>query len=149
MKKPVTVFALAGLAFGSFFAISKPKEPCINLHINFGTLDSKTKVDKCVEASGSTNALDLLHKAGYQTEGTRKYGDAVVCRVDGLPDKSVESCETMPPEKAFWAVIVKKKPLIPLTAEWGWAQKGINETFVSPGDSLGLVFSTNGDLKWP
>jgi hypothetical protein len=56
----------------------------------------------------------------------------------------------MPPEKAFWAVIIKKKEVIPpLSTEWGWAQKGINETYLSPGDSLGLVFSTNGEVRWP
>jgi hypothetical protein len=56
----------------------------------------------------------------------------------------------MPPAEAYWAIIIKKKNVIPFANnEWGWAQKGINETYLSEGDSLGLVFSTEGKLRWP
>jgi hypothetical protein len=56
----------------------------------------------------------------------------------------------MPPENAYWAVIIKKKQTLLLPRnEWGWAEKAINETYLSAGDSIGLVFSNNGDLRWP
>jgi hypothetical protein len=137
-------FTYIGLSF-----LSKPDSNCVNLYVDFGSLNAETKVEKCIDISGKTNALELLKISGYTTEGTQKYGDAVVCRLNGLPDKSVETCEVMPPEDAYWAVIVKEKKLLPLFNEWGWAQTGINEIFLSEGDSLGLVFSTNGDLQWP
>jgi hypothetical protein len=121
----------------------------VNLYVDFGSLNAETKVEKCIDISAETNALELLKISGCTTEGTQKYGDAVICRLNGLPDKSVETCEVMPPEDAYWAVIVKEKKLLPLFNEWGWAQTGINEISLSEGDSLGLVFSTNGDLQWP
>jgi hypothetical protein len=137
-------FTYIGLSF-----LSKPDSNCVNLYVDFGSLNAETKVEKCIDISAETNALELLKISGYTTEGTQKYGDAVICRLNGLPDKSVETCEVMPPEDAYWAVIVKEKKLLPLFNEWGWAQTGINEIFLSEGDSLGLVFSTNGDLRWP
>jgi hypothetical protein len=137
-------FTYIGLSF-----LSKPDSNCVNLYVDFGSLNAETKVEKCIDIFAETNALELLKISGYTTEGTQKYGDAVVCRLNGLPDKSIETCEVMPPEDAYWAVIVKEKKLLPLFNEWGWAQTGINEISLSEGDSLGLVFSTNGDLQWP
>jgi hypothetical protein len=137
-------FTYIGLSF-----LSKPDSNCVNLYVDFGSLNAETKVEKCIDISAETNALELLKISGYTTEGTQKYGDAVICRLNGLPNKSVETCEVMPPEDAYWAVIVKEKKLLPLFNEWGWAQTGINEISLSEGDSLGLVFSTNGDLQWP
>jgi hypothetical protein len=150
MKKGVLPFLVFSLVVGGFFVVNKSEEPCVNLYVDYGSLDNNAKSTECVTVSTQTNALDILNQANYKIEGTQKYGSAVVCRVNGLPDKTVESCEVMPPENAYWAVIIKKKEIIPFpNNEWGWAQKGINETYLSPGDSLGLVFSTNGDLKWP
>lgn len=151
MRKELSLSIVAFLVFvGGFFVVQNNNESCINLYVDFGSLDNSTKVEKCIEASGPKNAVDLLKEAGYTLEGTQKYGDAVVCRVNNLPTSQVDPCEVMPPENAFWAVIIKNNQLFPFPpAEWGWGQKAINETVVSPGDSLGLVFSTNGDLKWP
>ena len=137
-------FIYIGLSF-----LSKPDSNCVNLYVDFGSLNAETKVEKCIDISAETNALELLKISGYTTEGTQKYGDAVICRLNGLPNKSVETCKVMPPEDAYWAVIVKEKKLLPFFNEWGWAQTGINEISLSEGDSLGLVFSTNGDLRWP
>jgi len=148
-NKLVASFLVIGLAFLGFSYLEKASANCVNLYIDYGLLDNSTKIEQCIKVSTETNALEILKTAGYTVEGTQKYGDAVVCRLNGLPDKSAETCEVMPPENAFWAVIVKEKKLLLLFDEWGWAQTGINEIQLSKGDSLGLVFSTNGDLKWP
>ena len=148
-ERLIASFLVIGLAFFGFSYLDKSNSNCINLYIDYGSLDNSTKIEQCVEVSAETNALEVLRTAGYTTEGTQKYGDAVVCRLNGLPDKSVETCDVMPPEDAFWAVIVKEKKLLSFFDDWGWAQTGINDIFLSSGNSLGLVFSTNGDLKWP
>jgi hypothetical protein len=149
IKKLIGYLMLIGLILGGINHINSDKG-CINLYIDYGTLDNGSKITKCIPASGEVNALELLKNENYKIEGTQKYGDAVVCRVNGLPGESFESCESMPPAEAYWAVIIKKKNVIPfLNNEWGWAQKGINETYLSEGDSLGLVFSTEGKLRWP
>jgi hypothetical protein len=150
MKKGLTPFVIVFLFLTGFIFLNKPNDTCVNLYVDYGSLDNKAVSTECITVSNKTNALDILDRAEYKIEGTQKYGNAIVCRVNGLPDKTVESCEIMPPEKAFWAVIIKKKEIFPLlSSDWGWAQKGINETYLSPGDSLGLVFSTNGEVRWP
>jgi hypothetical protein len=150
MKKTIVTVAAAGLVAGGFYISSASNEDCVNLYVDYGSINNQEKITRCISAVDDTNALDILAKASLKIEGTNKYGNAVVCRVNGLPDKSVESCEIMPPENAYWAVIIKKKQVIPFPSnEWGWAQKGINETYLSPGDNLGLVFSTDGDVRWP
>lgn len=78
-------FTYIGLSF-----LSKPDSNCVNLYVDFGSLNAKTKVEKCIDISAETNALELLKISGYTTEGTQKYGDAVICRLNGLPDKSVD-----------------------------------------------------------
>ena len=142
----LAVFALMGFGINMFTKDTS----CVNVYVDYGSLDNNTKVEQCVDSTEGISALDLLDKAKYKIEGTQKYGDAVVCRVNNLPNKSMESCQNMPPENAFWAVIIKKKQFLPFPRnEWGWAETGINEIYLNPGDSLGLVFSTDGDLQWP
>jgi hypothetical protein len=150
MKKTIVTVITAGVIAGGFYTVSNSGDACVNLYVDYGSINNQEKITRCISAVDDTNALDILAKASLKIEGTNKYGNAVVCRVNGLPDKSVESCEIMPPENAYWAVIIKKKQIIPFPSnEWGWAQKGINETYLSPGDNLGLVFSTDGDVRWP
>ena len=140
---------LVALVLGGLNSIRNTKE-CVDLYVDYGSLNNNKKVIECIDVVGKTTGLELLKTAGYKIEGTEKYGEAVVCRLNGLPDKNQESCKSMPPEDAFWAVIIKEKSSIPLfTNEWGWAQKGINELQVSNGDSLGIVLSVNGELQWP
>lgn len=153
MKKPlIAVIVLALLGIG-FVAFTQPKSTCVNLYVDFGSLDSGSKIEKCIEAFEETPASDILKAAKLETQGTEKYGDLVVCRVNGLPDSSRESCKDMPAEDAYWALIIKEGEPFPLpfntAGEWGWAEVGVAELKLHPGDSLGLVFVENGDIKWP
>lgn len=150
MKKIFSIAIAVGLIFGGIAYVTTSDKGCVNVYIDYGTLDNNAKYTNCIGVPSEANALDILKKAKHKIEGTIKYGDAVVCRVNGLPDSSVESCETMPPADSYWAVIIKKKQVVPIPInEWGWAQKGINETYLNPGDSLGLVFSDNGKVRFP
>lgn len=149
MKNKLIIFLFSIVL--SAFAVQAfvEKHSCINLYVDYGSLSKQNKVNKCIEQD-NINALDFIRQSGYTTEGTIKYGDAVLCRLNNLPSNKKESCSEMPPENAYWAVIIKKKQTFILPRnEWGWAEKAINETYLSAGDSIGLVFSTNGDLRWP
>ncbi len=146
-KLIILFFVLALSALGMQAIVAKPS--CINLYVDYGSLSNQKKIKECIDQD-NINALDFIRQAGYTTEGTIKYGDAVLCRLNGLPSNKEESCSEMPPENAYWAVIIKKKQTLPIPRnEWGWAEKAINETYLSAGDSIGLVFSTNGELIWP
>jgi hypothetical protein len=149
MIKKILLSIFIFFSFGLGINILNPSQSeCINVYVDYG--NNFEIENKCINANGKINSLDLLADSGYKIEGTLKYGNAVVCRVNNFPDKSIERCEDMPPQDAYWAVIVKKNQVLPFPRnDWGWAQKGINETFVEPGDHLGLVFSTKGEVRWP
>ncbi len=121
----------------------------VTVVVNYGILDG-TDTAACVILDGdSANGLDVVHEAGFSTEGTGSYGDAIVCRVNDLPSvikpvevkdepPFVETCIDMPPVYAFWTVWQKTSP----DAEWDWATTGLNEVTVTPGESIGLVYTT-------
>ena len=150
MKKILLFTITAGLVLSGFLFINKKDNNCVNLYVDYGTLDNQTKITKCINVPNKIIALDFLNKANLELEGTKKYGLAVVCRVSGLPDKKAESCQTMPPENAYWAIIIKEKKLIPFPkSEWGWGQLAIDQQYLSPGDSVGLVWANNGKVIFP
>jgi hypothetical protein len=150
----IRLLVIGLLTAGLTYIFIKPAENCVNLYIDFSVLqEDGTRVLSCINVDKPTSALQVLKNAKIDTEGTQKYGDAVLCRVMGLPNKSQESCVKMPSEKAYWAVLVKRKQLIPnpfdINGKWNWATTGINEVQLSPGDSLGLVFADNGKVSFP
>lgn len=153
MKKIISLVVLAVLVGCGFAVVSNLQPTCVNLYVDYGSLDSGATVEKCIVVSGEVEAIKLLADANIELEGTQKYGNAVVCRLNGLPDASVESCAEMPPAEAYWAVFVKEHELFPIPfnteGEWGWAQTGFNEVHLHNGDSLGLVFIENGEVRYP
>lgn len=128
----------------------------VEVVVNFGLLDG-TDSSQCVEISGdSAQAIDVVHEAGFTTEGTATYGDAIVCRVNGLPSPSepvvvpeqaefIESCADMPPAYAYWALWQKGSA----SAAWDYAQAGLGDLTVKKGESLGLVFTTGDSTPTP
>lgn len=113
-------------------------------------------LDTCVPADEPIAATDALAAAGVEVEGTTEYGDEIVCRVNGLPSADepvgstedpdyVESCESMPAGFAYWGLWVRPSA----DAEWGFAQEGIATLQLSPGESLELLFSLDGEPAAP
>lgn len=151
MKNKLFISILVITGFWGFLSIvDKPNNQCVNVYIDFGSLDNNKKVIGCIAVDQKETALTILEKTGVKLDGTEKYGLQVVCRVDGLPGPKKESCATMPPENAYWAVIVKNKSsVIDPIKKWGWADKGVSELYLKSGDSVGLVFTENGKVKWP
>lgn len=140
------------LALGSIIAISKYSDKdCINVYVDYNNLEMST-FDKCISINSDIKAIDLLKNNNFTLQGTEKYGDAIVCRLNGLPTTKDESCQDMPSEKAYWAILEKKKQLINIPFMengYSWAQVGISELILSPGDSLALVFAKDGEVKFP
>lgn len=57
-------------------------------------------------APSPANGLDALHQAGFGTDGTTRWGDAFVCRIDGKPGSTgsgSQACVDTPPASAYWA----------------------------------------------
>lgn len=149
MKNKLFILLLVVSGIWGFSSLSV-EDKCVNVYVDFGSLNNNKKIIECIDTEKEMLALDLFNKSGLQLEGTNKYGLQVVCRVNNLPDRKQESCDVMPPENAYWAFIVKeKRSAVNMFPKWGWAQRGVSEVYFKPGDSLGLVFSENGDLSWP
>jgi hypothetical protein len=122
---------------------------CVNIYVDYASLNKDKKVIGCIP-SDRDYAIDIFRSGGISLEGTGKYGLDVVCRVEGLPGPEIEQCVDMPPENAYWAIIVKEKfSLVNLFPRWGWAQLGVSDLELNPGDSVGLVFVKDGELRWP
>lgn len=153
MKKILLALAGIGLVIGGTAYVQASEPDCVTLYVDYGPLNNEATTISCIPVDGKTNALDILATAKLETQGTQRYGNATLCRLDGLPDASTEPCLDMPPADAYWGVLVKEYELIPnpfdLIGEWGWAQTGIDEVYLNPGDSLGLVFADNGEVKYP
>jgi len=145
-KKPIVGIGLIVLLLGSL-AVNEvvSKKDYINLHVNYA--DEEIPILEKRIKSTEIKALDLLKTNGFTVQGTDKYGDAVLCRLNGLPSPKEENCKEMPPAEAYWAVLVKKDQI--LFENYAWAQVGINELVLSPGDSLALVFAKDGSVNFP
>lgn len=126
----------------------------ITVAVDASALEEDSKA-WCIDTDETLAAADALKLVGVETEGTEEYGDQVVCRVNGVPaeDQAItaadgseyfETCESMAPEYAFWGLWVK-----PAGGEWGFAQEGIATLELERGESLGLLFTLNGEPAAP
>jgi len=103
----------------------------------------------CVDVSGPQSVSAVLAQAGIKVEGTPKYGDALVCRLNGLPaaDEAVvvkgqpnytESCADNTPMTYYWYMHVKNNA----QGLWATAEKGVKEQQVSAGQQIDFVYTT-------
>lgn len=114
-------------------------------------------LERCVVINGnSESAKNVLASAGISVEGTKAFGDAVVCRVNNVPseteelivegeDPYLETCEDMPAAFAYWALWVKETD----EADWGYAMEGISSLQLTKGQAVGLAFSLGGQAPTP
>ena len=140
VKAILAVIVLMG-SLAVFEAVSD--KDCINLYVDYGTLEKST-FNQCIKST-ETKAIDLLVNNNFTLQGTDKYGTAVLCRLNGLPKE--DECKDMPSENAYWAILEKRDQI--LFEDYVWAQVGIDQLILSPGDSLALVFATDGTVNFP
>lgn len=131
--------------------------PCegVKVIVDSGALkQDAASTSTCVDVDEPTVAADLLKEADIKTEGTEQYPNELVCRVNGVPAADFdithkggtyrEECKGMPAAFAYWALWVK-----PATGDWAYAQEGLATLKVSPGESLELLFTVDGEPATP
>ncbi|OAE03086.1 hypothetical protein A6A22_17930 [Arthrobacter sp. OY3WO11] len=131
--------------------------PCdgVKVIVDSGALKQEAAdTNVCVPVDEPTVAAEILEEADVETEGTTQYPTELVCRVNGVPaaDFDVthkegtyrEECQSMPAAFAYWALWVK-----PATGDWAYAQEGLATLKVSPGESLELLFTVDGEPAAP
>ena len=166
VKKFIPGVITAAVIVGSItFYSAQTTDNCVNVVIDYGVLDAQAKpYEKCLDVEGETTALELMTNANFKIQGTDRYGTDIVCRLNNLPKPNepigikghedyIESCKDMPAEFAYWAVLEKRKQALPnpadLNTKWAWAQVGVADLALNPGDSLAFVFADNGNVKFP
>ncbi|GMA31927.1 hypothetical protein [Litorihabitans aurantiacus] len=109
----------------------------------------------CISAQTPITAREALDLIGVSTEGTTEYGDAVICRVDGVPAADLEianpeggsyteECAGMPAAFAYWGMWVKT-----VNGPWDYAQEGVDTQPLEQGEQLELLFTLNGEPTSP
>lgn len=108
----------------------------------------------CVPVDGPTAASKVLEEANVKTVGTTQYPNELVCRVNGVPAADFEikhkagsykeECTGMPAAFAYWSLWLKKD-----AGAWEYAQEGLATLQVSPGQSLELLFTVDGEPAAP
>lgn len=131
--------------------------PCagVKVIVDSGSL-KQAAADKsvCVPVDAPTAASKVLEEADVKTVGTTQYPNELVCRVNGVPAADFdithkagtykEECKGMPAAFAYWSLWVK-----PDAGAWEYAQEGLATLQVSPGQSLELLFTVDGEPAAP
>lgn len=131
--------------------------PCdgVKVIVDSGAL-KQSAADKnvCVPVDAATPASEVLKEADIKTEGTTQYPNELVCRVNGVPAADFdikhkagtyrEECKGMPAAFAYWSLWTK-----PAAGDWAYAQEGLATLKVSPGESLELLFTVDGEPAVP
>ncbi|MDP9983889.1 hypothetical protein J2W14_003312 [Pseudarthrobacter oxydans] len=149
-----TTAAPASTAASSSSAAS---EPCagVKVIVDSGSLkQAAADTSVCVTVDGPSPASKVLDEAKVKTEGTAEYPNELVCRVNGVPAADLdiahkggtyrEECSKMPAAFAYWALWVK-----PASGDWAYAQEGLATLQVSPGESLELLYTVDGEPAAP
>jgi len=88
------------------------------------------------------SALAALDGAGFDTAGTAQYGDAFVCRINGMPSPAKESCAQTPPAAASWSFYSARRT----DQKWTYTTTGV--TSYRPGAGTIIAFAF-GNLAEP
>ena len=161
MRFPLIVLSVCALALsgcsGSDESGFDSNGLCDGVVVEVNFAGQGEQITSCVSINGTSEvAKDLLGQAGVSIEGTKAYGDAVVCRVNGVPSATkellvegeepyIESCNEFPPAFAYWALWVKESD----DAQWDYATEGVASLQLSKGQSIGLALTLGGEVITP
>lgn len=122
----------------------------VTLAVDSSALKGGTSQTWCYATTEKIAVADIVTAAGLTVEGTKQYGDQVICRVNGLPSAFepvgstkdpayIEKCESMPAAFAYWALWTKADG-----GTWDYAQEGLSTLTAQPGESVELLFTLDG-----
>jgi hypothetical protein len=140
----IAIFAVAAPAMGSpAIAGASTASACsatsgVTVIVDF-THFAGGKVERGCAPGDPTNGLQALHAAGFSSAGTAQYGDAFVCRIDGLPTAKVEACAVTPQPSAYWAYWYAR----PSDSAWTYSAVGVLDFDPKPGSIEAFAFGNH------
>ena len=133
----IAVFAVAApaaLAGASGSAGATPACAGITVIVDFSHFDRA--IERGCAPGRAGTALAALRAAGFETAGTASYGDAFVCRIDGVPAPKTEACVNTPPGNASWSFYFAQ----PTDAAWTYSTAGVTSMHPAAGTILAFAF---------
>lgn len=107
--------------------------------VETGALGGDRLVRCATDLADDASAYDALQAAGLDVEETQ--GSApFVCRIDGRPDASQETCGASLSGDGYWAFLTAEEG-----GEWTYAQTGVRDHDVAPGEFLALRYQLLAD----
>ncbi len=129
----------------------------VTVVVDFTDLGGSVVVRCVPSANGGTTGLAALQAAGFSTTGTQRWGDGIVCRVQGRPSASEtlaikgnphyhEKCVDTPPTQAYWTYWHAAND-----GSWTYSSQGPTARDITPGGFEGWAFALNrsGSLPAP
>lgn len=127
-----------------------PDASGVTVVIDFQQVGTGEVVVRCAPNvhAGSTG-LDALYDAGFQIEGTRRWGEGFICRIENVPAPGEdipingdpnyrEPCIDTPPALAYWSYWHA-----PDGGTWEYSNFGVKNRTIIPGGFEGWSFSLN------
>ena len=141
--------ALGVLAAGAVMTFATPTPaqaagctaPQVAVVVDFTHWGGSTRIG-CVAWRSGLTGVDALLGAGFALTGTRQYGTSFICRINGLPDASHESCNSTPPYTAYWDYWHAD----PGQSSWSYSNLGVASYHPHPGSAEAWAF---GDSATP
>jgi hypothetical protein len=136
----VVVASVVVLPFAVLAAGAAPQSACtttsgVTVIVDF-THFSGGRIERGCAPGRPANGLIALQDAGFATAGTVQYGDAFVCRIDGLPTPKQDACAVTPSPSAFWAYWNAK----PTDSAWTYSALGVLDYHPKPGTIEAFAF---------
>ena len=114
----------------------------VTVVVDPGPLGGGTEVG-CDPGGAGTAASRVVPVAGFTL--TYVNGQPFVCRVDGRPDSSQETCAQTPPADAYWGLFWSDGS----DGTWTYASVGVAGLRVPEGGSIGFRFEDGGAAERP
>ena len=97
------------------------------------------KIERGCAPGHPADGLSALHAAGFSTAGTAQYGDAFVCRINGLPSPKKDACAITPSPNAYWAFWKAR----PSDSQWAYSSVGVLDYRPAAGSIEAFAFGSH------
>ncbi len=114
----------------------------VTVVVDYGPLKGNQVGIGC-DPDGADSAMEAMGPAGFQVQTVS--GQPFVCRINGLPTESDESCSRTPPEDAYWALFWSDGK----SSTWNYSSSGAASLDVPEGGSIGWRFQDGGARENP
>ncbi|MBU8859769.1 MULTISPECIES: hypothetical protein [unclassified Micromonospora] len=105
----------------------------VTVVVDFAALGGGVQVG-CAPGDPATG-LAALQGAGFTVTGTKRWGLAFVCRINGKPTAATEPCVNTPPVTAYWSYWHA-----PSGGSWSYSTSGATSYNPAPGSVEGWSF---------